>query len=149
MLKSLQYNKGSLFDIDFTQRAWSKLEDLFNEQPDHLFQIDGLFINTKSKYGDRPFVAFDKVYLADLPQHMLEVVKDMIGDPEVVEEINSGKLTAGRYALRLFYDQRQSAAIRTYAVHQHSSLFIRPFVKNNKLSRCHKNLYTIKRQALF
>ena len=48
MLKSLQYNKGSLFDIDFTQRVWSKLEDLFNEQPDHLFQIDGLFINTKS-----------------------------------------------------------------------------------------------------
>ena len=92
MLKSLQYNKGSLFDIDFTQRAWCKLEDLFNEQPDHLFQIDGLFINTKSKYGDRPFVAFDKVYLADLPQHMLEVVKDMIGDPEVVEEINSGKV---------------------------------------------------------
>lgn len=92
MLKSLQYNKGSLFDIDFTAREWTKLEDLFNEQEGRTFQIDGLFINNKSKYGARPFVAFDQVYLADLPQHMLEVVEEMIGDPYVVEEINDGKV---------------------------------------------------------
>lgn len=93
MLKSLSYNKGSIFDIDFESREWSKLEDLYNDQGEGtIFKIEGLFINQKSKFGPRPFVAFDKVYLADLPQHMLEVVEEMIGDPEVVAEINDGKV---------------------------------------------------------
>ena len=85
------YNKGSIFDIDFENRTWYKLEDMFNEQEGVVFTIEGLFVNEKSKYGPRPFVAFDKIYLADLPQHKLETIREMIGDPAVVELINAGK----------------------------------------------------------
>lgn len=92
MSKATSYNKGSIFDINFDDRTWYKLEDMFNEQEGVIFRIEGLFINENSKFGARPFVAFDKIYLADLPQHMTETIREMIGDPEVVEEINDGKV---------------------------------------------------------
>lgn len=92
MSKATSYNKGSIFDIDFENRTWYKLEDMFNEQEGVVFHVEGLFINAKSKYGPRPFVAFDKIYLADLPQHMTATIEQMISDPEVVEEINEGRV---------------------------------------------------------
>lgn len=92
MSKATSYNKGSIFDINFDDRTWYKLEDMFNEQEGVVFHIEGLFINEKSKFGARPFVAFDKIYLADLPMHMTETIREMISDPEVVEEINDGKV---------------------------------------------------------
>ena len=85
------YNKGSNFDIKFEDRTWVKLEDLYNEQEGVVFTIDGVFINRKSKFGPRPFIAFDKIYLADLPNNMLETVEEIIGNPDIVAQINEGK----------------------------------------------------------
>ena len=85
------YNKGSNFDVDFENRTWVKLEDLYNEQEGVIFTLEGLFINRKSKFGPRPFAAFDKIYLVDFPSSYLATVEEMIGDPAIVEQINNGK----------------------------------------------------------
>ena len=92
MSKATTYNKGSIFDIRLDNRDWVKLEDLYNEHEGEIFRIDGLFINNKGKYGPRPFVAHSSNYNTDLPMHMTETIEQMIADPEVVSEINEGKV---------------------------------------------------------
>lgn len=88
------YNKEVIFDVAFDNRGWKKLEDFYNEpgyNPNEIHTIEGLFINEKGKFGKRPYVACDKIYLVDFPQHLTEVVEQMIADPEVVQQINEGK----------------------------------------------------------
>ena len=92
MSKATSYNKGSEFEINFDNRQWTKLEDLYNEQPGEIFRIDGLFMNNKGKYGPRPFIAFGDNWLVDLPMHMAETIERMIADPEVTEEITNKKV---------------------------------------------------------
>lgn len=96
MSKATTYNRGSAFNVNFEGLEFISLQDLYDQQEpgkaeETVFKITGLFINQKSKFGPRPFVSTPN-FLADLPAHMLETVQQMIGDPEVVEEINSGKV---------------------------------------------------------
>ena len=87
------YNKfNRKFDVELKDLSFVKLSDLYKESPDKEYTITGLFINKKSKFGDRPFVSTPD-FLADLPAGMLGTVRDMVNDPVVVEAINEG--TAG------------------------------------------------------
>lgn len=109
------FNRGSDFIIDFSKREWTKLEDIYcspTYDPERIHTINGLFINTKSKYGDRPFVAFDDIYLADLPNHLLETVKTIMGTPEIVEQINNGKAGFKVYAYMSQTFNRECYSVR-------------------------------------
>lgn len=53
--------------------------------------ILSMFINTKGKFGDSPVVCtYD--YNINLPNHMLDTVKEMNTDVDVIDLANSGKL---------------------------------------------------------
>lgn len=96
MSKATSYNLGSSFNVNFEGLEFMKLQDLYDQQDpgqaeQTIFPITGLFINKKSKFGPRPFLSTPN-FLADLPAHMLATIEQMIADPEVVEEINDGKI---------------------------------------------------------
>lgn len=85
------FNKGSVFEVNFDQLGWVTLEDLYNADGDGtVYTLTGLFINQKGKYGPRPYVSTDK-YLIDLPQHRLEDIKQMLEIPEIVQQVTDGK----------------------------------------------------------
>lgn len=92
MGKATSYNRVSVFDIETDGRIFIKLEDIFNKYNDEPHKIEGFYIHSKSKFGDQAVVAFDKLYLADIPHHKTETIRAMLQDPEVIEEINAGKV---------------------------------------------------------
>ena len=88
-----KYNKGGvIFEIDIKDFTFKTLKELF-EANDTVKWIDGLYINTKSDFGDHPVAicAKDKI-LVDLPGHMTEDVKEILKDNEVIEAIKNGKI---------------------------------------------------------
>ena len=90
-----KHNKGGvLFDIDIKDFTFVTLKELFNkDQGNTVFGIDGLYINSKSKYGSHPVAicAKDRM-LVDLPSHLTEEVNEILKTPEDVEAIRSGKV---------------------------------------------------------
>ena len=85
------YNKFSRkFNAEISNLSFVKLEDLYKEAPTKEYVLTGLFINKKSKFGDRPYVATPD-FLVDLPNGMLNTIKEMISEPMVVEAINNGQ----------------------------------------------------------
>ena len=86
-----RYNRGSKFDINTDGFKYISLQDL--QDPADLgkvFPLLGLYINRKSKFGDAP-VAIIAGYFVNLPKHLTEDVREMLGDPETVDDIKAGK----------------------------------------------------------
>ena len=55
------------------------------------FRFRGCYINKKStKVKEAPVIALDTIYV-NLPQHQLDNIKQMMQDPEEVNEINAGR----------------------------------------------------------
>lgn len=83
-------SKGTVnFNVDVSGFEFKSLKDL---EVGSIYKIDGLYINTKSKFGSHPvaIVADDKI-LVDLPKHLVEEVKDILSDAEDVADIKAGK----------------------------------------------------------
>lgn len=83
------FNANYVFDINFEKDFVSlkELRDSYEDDRTHL--IHGIGINGKSKYGAHPFLETNN-YLVDLPKHMLDTCKQILDDPEMVEEIKEG-----------------------------------------------------------
>lgn len=86
-------NKNNLFTfhtpVDF---EYTTLDVLFSDNAqDTIYPVKAMFLNKKSMYGTHPVIVTDKA-LVDLPKHMLDTVKDMMGDEEAVDAINNGKV---------------------------------------------------------
>ena len=74
---------------DFTFR---NLEELYKENgKDEVYTVRGMFINTKGRYGDNPVLVCSEYYVS-LPNHLVDVVKEIRSDGELVEDINNGKV---------------------------------------------------------
>ena len=93
MIFANKYNKGKerIFDIDITDFRFMSMEDVFKNFGEKVIKVDGLYINTKSDYGDHPVVINkDAGLLIDLPQHMTEVVEEILSDGESISLIKKG-----------------------------------------------------------
>ena len=91
-----KFNKGgATFDVDITNFKFVDLATMYKiAGADAVVgPIDGLYINKKSSFGDHPvaIIANDEI-LVDLPAHLVEDVKAILQDPEVVEAIKAGKV---------------------------------------------------------
>lgn len=88
-----KYNKGGvIFEIDVKDFKFKTLEELY-KAGDTVKWIDGLYINKKSSFGDHPVAIIVKdEMLVDLPAHLLEDVKDILQNQEVIEAIKAGKI---------------------------------------------------------
>lgn len=91
-----KYNKGTAFEFTTpTHFEFTTLKELYTqgvtERP-----LKSLFINTKSKFGDSPVAVTDSE-LVNLPSHLLDNVKEMIADDEVVTMVNDGRVSIEIY----------------------------------------------------
>lgn len=86
-----KYNQGNTFNFQTpTDFEFKTLKELYKEngtKEENTLPLKSLFINTKSKFGDSP-VAVTNKELVNLPGHLLENVRGMISDDEVVELVN-------------------------------------------------------------
>ena len=87
-----RHNKGNVFNCSTDGFSYYKLEDLYKENgADQEYQIQGLYINKKSEYGDAP-VAITTDCFVNLPQHLLGECQDMLHSSEDIEDIKAGKV---------------------------------------------------------
>lgn len=71
---------------------FKELSELFKEYGNgQFFTVRGLYINTKSIYGDNPTIVLDNAFV-NLPKHLLDTVKEMRQDEELTTAINNGKI---------------------------------------------------------
>lgn len=106
-----KYNKMPRFHFDTTGFTYVSLADLYAENgAEHVYPLNALYVNTKSKYGDQPVAATDTNYVA-FPKWMLETVRSITDDPEAVDDINSG-----RVAFRIYTYQNKRFDKPAYGV---------------------------------
>ena len=60
-------------------------------EPDFEHQLQGLYINRKSEYGDAP-VAITTEFFVNLPEYMLDEVQEILKSSEDIEDIKAGKV---------------------------------------------------------
>lgn len=93
-----KFNKGGVsFDINIEGFKFVNLktlwEQLADNEKDHVFSIDGLYINKKSSFGDHPVAILGEPgLLVDLPGHTTEEVTEILNDAEVVQAIKDMKV---------------------------------------------------------
>lgn len=86
-----KYNKGGIdWGIDTKDFKFKKLADFNVGQ---VIPVRGMFINTKSQFGDSPAIITDDCNV-NLPHHMVETIKEMLSDSELVAAVKAGKVGA-------------------------------------------------------
>lgn len=87
-----RHNKGSKFDIDTTGYSYKTCKDLVEVFGlEKIYQIAGLYINTKGKFDDHPVAVIPELkVLLDLPSHMTEEVREILQNDNDVDDINGG-----------------------------------------------------------
>lgn len=85
-----KYNKKPLFNYDNEKvRAYINLQGLVNQYGiNQVYTVHALFINKKSRFGDSPIIVTDD-YMVNAPHHLLDVVREMMNDNEVINLINN------------------------------------------------------------
>lgn len=68
------------------------LEDLFKGNgAGEEYVVKGLFISTKGLYGESPIAVLEDCFV-NLPNHLLNVVKEIRQDEKLVDDINNDKV---------------------------------------------------------
>lgn len=83
------YNKSAK-RFTFTASPDFKYYKLKDLKKDQIYPLLGWFINEKGKYGPSAALITDKFYV-NVPQHIMDRLRDMEKDAELIEEINAGK----------------------------------------------------------
>jgi len=86
-----KYNKKPLFEYDNNKkREFAKLRDLVSIDGvgQKNYVVHALFINKKSRFGEEPIIVTEN-NMVNAPRHLLDTVKDMREDEEVINLINN------------------------------------------------------------
>lgn len=88
-----KYNRKPTFIYDNEkQRQYINLQGLIEQYgKDKVYTVHALFINTKSRFGDSPVVVTDD-YFVNLPNHLLDTVKTMREDVDIINLVNQRKV---------------------------------------------------------
>ena len=82
------------YDFPKRERQFAKLSELTEGTK---YTIQALFINTKGKFGDQG-VIYTNEFIINLPNHLLDLIKDLRSDEEVTEAINNRQLAFTVYS---------------------------------------------------
>lgn len=104
-----KYNHGTRFDFQIPKEFhFQSLASLFeNDGKGIVYNVKGLYINRKSKYGDAPVIVTD-FCLVNCPKHLLDACKQMLMDDEFVSAVNAGKVGFSIYT----YTNKNSTDLR-------------------------------------
>lgn len=88
-----KYNRSAQqYTVNSEGFEYRSMKDLYEDfTADQVYELKGIYINTKSKYGDSPVFISDGIFING-PQHMLDTAREMMADPEATEAINAGKV---------------------------------------------------------
>lgn len=85
-----KFNVGNVFEINTDGMSFCKLSDLYGKHGENaIFEIGGLFISQGGVYGPNP-VIITPTMLVNLPNHLLETVRNIISDDEAIDIIKQG-----------------------------------------------------------
>lgn len=113
---SKKYNKEKVFKNNTDGFEYISLEDLYKERESNIliegiedpkevkdiveetiYQVRGIYINTKGLFDDAPVVALDSAYV-NLPAHMTQICREILADPQAIAAINAGRVGFTIYA---------------------------------------------------
>ena len=88
-----KYNRGNRFTFEMKgEPVFKKLSELYGEKgEDFTFPVRAIYIDKKSKYGDRPVIVSDK-FSVSLPTHLLDMVKELLSQDVFYDMVNGGKV---------------------------------------------------------
>lgn len=84
-----RHGKGNKFNVNTEGFEYRNLKDLYKEDPDAIWPIQGIYINRKSEYGPAP-VAICEGFFANLPAHLLEECEGYLTNEEDIADIKAG-----------------------------------------------------------
>jgi len=92
-----KFNRGSKFNpINTEGFEYRKLEELYKEYGEEMeYPVKALHVN-KTKYGES-VVATTDGYFINLPSHVVNDVKEIIENDELVQMINDGRVSITIY----------------------------------------------------
>ena len=93
-----RHNKMAVFDCNTEGFEYFNLETLYEDNgEDHVYPIMGFYINHKSDYGDAPVAILEDKF-ANLPQHLLDEVLEIMKSEDDVSDIKAGKVGFSIYS---------------------------------------------------
>lgn len=85
-----KFNASNVFEINTDGMPFCKLSALYNKHGKNaIFEIGGFFISQGGTYGPTPVIITPNV-LVNLPNHLLETVRNIISDDEAIETVKQG-----------------------------------------------------------
>jgi len=85
-----KYNKNTelLFNINCDGFDYKKLSEL---DADTTYTLRGVFVSNKSKFGESAVAICDNFFV-NLPNHMINTVREILSDAESIDDINNSKV---------------------------------------------------------
>lgn len=82
---------GKLFTFEIpTHFEYTDLRQLAEKNSlETVYQVNAMFINTKGKFGDAPVLVTNNE-IVNAPQHLTNVIKDVLADGESISLVNNG-----------------------------------------------------------
>lgn len=90
MSKFSKFNRTKKFNIDTSNFEYKSLAEIYNGDPEEVYPITAIYINTKSKFGAAPVIATDE-YLVNAPAHLVDSCQEILNDDEAIQMINNGE----------------------------------------------------------
>lgn len=93
---SRQYNREPLFpEVDTEGLEYFELQDIF-DNPDTIWLVEAVYINTKGLYDDRPVLVVSGIDgrefrgYVNLPSHLTKTCQAILEDRNAIEAIKNG-----------------------------------------------------------
>lgn len=84
--------QGAKFEYNENKnREFISLKDLAQQVGKDVVEIQAIYINTESKFGDAP-VVYTQDYMVNMPHHLTQLATDLRQDNEIVDAINQRQL---------------------------------------------------------
>lgn len=99
------------FGVDNTDFDYISLAKLYEQDGDKPHKVLGIYINTKSTYGEQGIAILDG-YNLNLPKHLTDDVKDILNSDDDVMDIIDGKVGLVVYPYRRKGEQKDYYSIR-------------------------------------
>lgn len=102
---SERFDKRNKFNFDGTNLPYEKLSSLVESNvfgEGEIIPVMGMFTHSKSKYG-KTGVIVSAQYNIDVPDHLIPMIEEVLGDKELIAGVNEGKCG---FCIRSYQDDK-------------------------------------------
>lgn len=97
------HNHGARFSINTEGFEFRKITEFPLETE---MTVRGALISKGGKYGDSASIILDDCFM-NIPKHMVDDVKDLLSNPEAIEQVEAGLLACSIYEYKDTNDKTQ------------------------------------------